>query len=467
MILRGSNPDPSQLSHVGSPGGKTLGIPSPGSRVSLRGPRGQMRLPQGGGSVRPTVLQSAIKLPKQAMFFRVLTDAGVGTDLLAAPTLARMFREENGFGFDAISDLLRIVVRDSAAGLDWITAEAGRMGVLDTAVGLDLAANYTRIDPFDSGVGIDLSLTSWPAQHGISRAAGLDLALAGLINLQGFVSDLAAGRDSATDTAVLSLFDEAAAADLALRQQQVAAWDAGAGLDRATFDRADLPLADPAAALDTISALIVAIPPVNGDHAAGLDDRSAGYTSQTDVFHVVTETGYISIPVWARYVDVVLLGAGAGGDGGGQSVNTGSGGAPGGWATNRWDRGASRNTWRRLSLTIGTGGNGGAAGGIGENKDGSPGGATTMQIEDWSGQVGQSLSAAGGSGNVSGQNGGAVSPLTTTFNNISATGGNTSTGDTATVPGAGGRGGGGSAWPLGAGSGRQGARGQAWIRFST
>ena len=165
----------------------------------------------------------------------------------------------------------------------------------------------------------------------------------------------------------------------------------------------------------------------------------------------VTSNGRTEVPWWARYIDVVLLGGGAAGKRGGV-FSASDGGKAGSYLTERWDRLAFPGVeLGSLNIAIGGGGTGG---------DNGSGGNTQIWIDayDKTTYSGETRIASGGSG-TSGKREGA-SPGNKSFNGISAVGG----GEDGGVPGAGGRGG--SQNFLGGNPGADGARGQAWLRFS-
>jgi len=203
----------------------------------------------------------------------------------------------------------------------------------------------------------------------------------------------------------------------------------------------------------------------------GSDTATNGFTPQPPTtIYQITATGthqFLPIPVWCRYIDAILLGGGGGGAGGDQNFvggQNGRGGQAGTYASYRWDRGQGRNTWRQLAILLGNGGGGGSRN---NNGPGAAGGHTELWIDDWTGWTGEYLRGNGGPGGTggeppfSGERTGQA-PGNHSFQDITATGGGTNGG----TPGAGGQGGGGAQWPLNAGSGSPGARGQAWIRFS-
>lgn len=172
-------------------------------------------------------------------------------------------------------------------------------------------------------------------------------------------------------------------------------------------------------------------------------------TLHLDQFVTVTGNGRTTVPVWARYIDVVLLGGGASGANG-SLFGTGNGGRPGMYLTARWDRNAFPGV-ELGSLNIAIGG-----GGSGNN---GAGGGTTIWIDayDTTTYSGETRTANGGSGTNSGRD--AQGPGNQNFNGISAVGG----GGNGAEPGSGGRGG---ASGFSGTGGEAGAKGRAWIRFS-
>ncbi|MCF8610075.1 hypothetical protein L5G28_07850 [Gordonia sp. HY285] len=169
-----------------------------------------------------------------------------------------------------------------------------------------------------------------------------------------------------------------------------------------------------------------------------------------------TDTGAVVVPLWVRWVDVVLLGGGASGQtGSGANASAGDGGNAGAWVTRRFERGVDFNGTPTLSFSVGAGG--------AQAPNSDKGGPNAGQATTATG-IGSGLSAAGGSGTTSGQNG--ASPGNSTFEGVVYTGGAGGTGNAGspTAPGAAGAGGNGGFF----GSrtrGAAGARGQAWYRF--
>ncbi|WP_344784077.1 hypothetical protein [Gordonia caeni] len=205
-----------------------------------------------------------------------------------------------------------------------------------------------------------------------------------------------------------------------------------------------------------------------GHELAVAGDAGQGWFAwQEPILHSLTAVGShtISIPPWARYIDMICLGGGGGGSTGNQINQEGYGGGGATWMTDTLDRGEGRNTWTVVNATVGAGGgtqaNGQASsvnvpgvvtisssGGIGRSDNGS-----------FLGDARNGQAVQGGNGTVAGQY------QNLTYQGVTYIGGGPSTGDTANVPGSGGRGGGGTTWPLTPGTGRPGGRGQVWIRF--
>lgn len=155
-----------------------------------------------------------------------------------------------------------------------------------------------------------------------------------------------------------------------------------------------------------------------------------------------------SIPYWADTLDVVVLGAGGGGNNG-TTLVTGQGGTAGQWAQKILTRGVDFPlTATSLTVTVGAGG--AANGGTGGASQVTGTGVVTMTAN---GGVG-----GGNSGQVQGKGSGNF-----TCNGIVYTGSSDTTGSTNNIPGNAPGGGGRGGNALG-GAGGVGARGQVWIR---
>lgn len=185
---------------------------------------------------------------------------------------------------------------------------------------------------------------------------------------------------------------------------------------------------------------------------------TSAFPSMSAVTQTVTDTGHIPIPYWCRYIDVIVVGGGKGGQAG-SLVFEGRGGTRGYNASQRWDRGAYGNGWNRIYFEVGARGNRGAGS---LNQAGGNGGATKLWIDEndtWIGAGGY-LEANGATGDKSGRSG--ESMPNTTINGMTLNGGAGSNGDGG-QPGAGG--GGGSAG-IGTRNGSYGGKGGAMVRFS-
>ncbi|APD19162.1 hypothetical protein SEA_MITTI_29 [Mycobacterium phage Mitti] len=97
-----------------------------------------------------------------------------------------------------------------------------------------------------------------------------------------------------------------------------------------------------------------------------------------------------SIPYWCRFIDVVLVGGGAGGNGGSAAGATGHGGFAGVWASITLERGV-HIPWTAavIAIVVGVGGTAGAGGVVGAL--GGTGGTSSASADGWAG-----ISAAGG-----------------------------------------------------------------------
>lgn len=175
----------------------------------------------------------------------------------------------------------------------------------------------------------------------------------------------------------------------------------------------------------------------------------------------ITVSGRITVPAWALYSDLILIGGGGGGSGGnGGNGIGGSKGSPGAWAQTTW----IMKPGRELIIAIGAGGAGGTANNVGP---GSAGGATKVTFSDQS----WSLTASGGApgvGTSTGQ-GDAVAPSLYKFTGggdpWEVTGGGAGRYNlNGPIPGGGGGQGDGGIFN-GAQAGRPGGRGQVWVRF--
>ncbi|RPA58611.1 hypothetical protein EF294_15760 [Gordonia oryzae] len=191
---------------------------------------------------------------------------------------------------------------------------------------------------------------------------------------------------------------------------------------------------------------------------ATTDVGVGGFSPQAAVTatYSTAATSTFTIPVWCTYLDVVLLGGGASGQtGSGANGQAGKGGQPGSWLSLTLHRGVDIPwTVRTLSVTVGAGG---AQAANSDLAAPNPGTATTATIN------GTTYSAAGGTGTVSTQAGGAPGDHTRTGVTYSGGTGGASSGTAGTAPGGAGAGGNGGYFTTRT-RGAAGALGRAWIR---
>ncbi|QGJ90069.1 minor tail protein [Mycobacterium phage Indlulamithi] len=184
---------------------------------------------------------------------------------------------------------------------------------------------------------------------------------------------------------------------------------------------------------------------------------SGAFPAFASTNQTLTATGYLIIPYWCRYIDLIVISGGAGGHGGnGGNGQDGMGGNPGNWNAITIERGV-HIPWASTQLysVVGAGGAGTAS----REQNGGPGG--DAYVYDQSNNV--LLYAVGGQPRNGYTSGGAgISAPAYTFNGITYPGG---TGGALNNPGnpAGGGGGGGyGGFFTSAGKGYPGARGQTW-----
>lgn len=317
---------------------------------------------------------------------------------------------DQGGGEDyALVEALTATGRDDAGGGDLILMTA------DPEFDLQI-----RTQGRDNALGDDLALVDLDVGHVLDAGAGGDLARLGLYGL-----------------------DDAGGADHAL------VGPGGYGRDQA--GAADRVLAGPGS--------------IGRDHG-GAGDKATGWFSPhaatVATFTTVGNHTY-TIPVWCRFIDLIVLGGGGGG-GGGNAALSGTGGTAGSFAWITLERGV-HIPWTATSFTVTVGGGGGGGtGNIFVGIAGSPGTATSINYG--AGTVTGSGGAAGGGGNGGARTGKAVTTGNTNGNKDLAlngqtyVGGGTSTG-AGSPPGGGGYGGQSS-------NGQAGATGRAWAcaRFS-
>lgn len=190
---------------------------------------------------------------------------------------------------------------------------------------------------------------------------------------------------------------------------------------------------------------------------------SAAFPAMSPATQTFSSTGSATynIPYWCRYIDVVFISGGASGQTGNGAVNTaGKGGNSGQWQGVRLERGVDI-PWTATTLTINVGA-GGARPANSDNAGPTAGANTVLTYQNLAGQT-VTVTATGGSGTQSGQNGG--SPGNFTFQGVGYTGGNGGTGNAGAgaQPGAGGAGGNGGIFGSRT-QGGLGGNGQAWCR---
>ncbi len=308
---------------------------------------------------------------------------------------------------------------------------------MDGGVGSDLSAILPRIPAVDTGLGADIPLLQ---------------AIAGLL-----VTDDGLGTDAGLLVPELLVIDSGLGADLA--RPGVRGWDSGVGNDFASLGLLPLFVSDSGAGADRCSD----VPRIKAfDGGLGADTVTNGFATHAAVTTPYTLAGTYTytIPVWCRYIDVVLVGAGGGGASSGTFYTLGGyPGQAGSWATLTLQRGVDI-PWTATSITVvvGVGGNKGVGGFTGTS--GTDGAASTLVI---SGST--VLTAAGGTrGGVSAtgtSDNTGRSPGSITYNGEPYTGGATqpTTGANGNPPGGGGAGG-----KNFGGSGGNGAPGGGWCR---
>lgn len=223
------------------------------------------------------------------------------------------------------------------------------------------------------------------------------------------------------------------------------------------------------------SSLTVTIPVIATEGAKNIVITTlGGSTTATNAFtyynsyspsiinYTAAGLGTYTIPSWANYVDVVLVGAGGGGHGS-QALCAGDPGLPGSWGSSvTLTRGVSI-TWGTMNInyTVGTGGIGGPNGlAIFNPAPGTAGTLSSVSASGWAG-----FSGAGGSGGQNvcpvDNNGSAEGPGNLTYNGVTYTGGTYVFGAQNGSPPGGGGGGGRSGFSE---YGGNGANGSVWFR---
>jgi hypothetical protein len=188
------------------------------------------------------------------------------------------------------------------------------------------------------------------------------------------------------------------------------------------------------------------------------------FTPRTTQFPNVGTHTY-TIPSWAKYLDVTLVGGGGGGKGGSAIVAThGEGGGAGSWASETLERGVHfAPDATELTIIVGAGGNGGDV-----QENGSTGGSTFRAAIPAGKAVFTAAGGAGGNGFGAGDYAEGDSPGNHTYGGTTFIGGGTAPSNSATKgstgrsPGGGGGGGAGGYFGI-AWDGGKGGSGGGWV----
>lgn len=238
--------------------------------------------------------------------------------------------------------------------------------------------------------------------------------------------------------------------------------DEGVALDLTTL-KSSQSVSDLSSAIDAISTFRAA--ELLLESALAEEGGSAAFRPPEGLPWVAqfTSNWNLTIPVWSKYIDVIILASGGGGAGGNSFGGDGKGGNAGGWAYAVLTRGGNI-LWTDTTITgtIGAGGSSGSRG----NGSGGTGANATANLP----QLGL-ITAFGGTGG-SGINGvGATdyygkSPYTYTVNGADYEGGSVQTSKTSAgnAPGGGASGGAGGVFGSDK-AGGVGAIGKAWVRM--
>lgn len=308
------------------------------------------------------------------------------------------------------------------------------LATADAGIGRDDSLIVPRFAAIDGGTGSDLALVSRIPQLPGDSGIGIDR---GLIRPKAFVVEAGLGADAARSGVRPS--DEGRGADAGLVRPRFAVVDAAVGAELLTSLRARIAVSDRGLGTDTA--------------AAGFTPHAAALTSYTS-----PGTYQYRIPVWCRYIEIILCGSGRGGNGNSNAL-PGAGGNAGGWAAITLERGVDI-PWTLLDITIVV--KDGGAGGTGSIFVGGLGGDGSASTAAVSGTV--ILSAPGGTGERSGnQAGGSPGPYN--YGGQTYPGGaetTTGSGTPGNPPGGGGRGGNGNTF--GGFNGGKGAPGVGHVR---
>lgn len=302
-----------------------------------------------------------------------------------------------------------------------------------------------------------------------------------LVRLATSSADMAVSADRAQFGMHVDAAGRAMGTDLASLGVTLSPVDAGVGADLARMgvrpcdsaNASDHVVAAPgcAAVAAAVGVDVATVPGIRGissaTNALGGTTAIVGFTPHAAASTAITAVGTTTyvIPVWCRYIDVVLLAGGGGGGGaGGNPLYPGEGGDAAAFVTQRLERGVDIS-WATgtLTVSVGDGGAAGVGGPIGGTA--SAGGPTTLSAVGLS-----TITASGGRGGTGSavgitydQNGDGVVPVT--FNGVAYNGGGpvmSGNGTVGNAPGGGGRGGNAGIF-LGSAGGK-GAPGQAWLR---
>ena len=386
--------------------------------------------------------------------YSVGDELGLGSD--AARLRAGIVTADMCMGSDATSLRGRLAyVIDRSVGSDWSSAAArtvlrdGGIGsdvsrirtvCRDTGIGSDLSRLRSRTSPSDSSVGVDAS-TYVRSRNGsvYDTVVGADAAIG---RPRSVVSDSSAGSDYVR-TAGLRGTEGTVGVDTSayVRSRNGIVYDTVVG--------ADTGRAEPRQAVREVT--------------VGADYGTASFTDKPDVAQSLTANGTVTIPVWCRYIDAIAVGGGGGGNSGNNTGSAGNGGNGGVWAWRTYERGVDV-PWTAASIAVAVGAGGGSRTN-GTASTVTPSGVAAMSAAGgtWNDSRGGDRDGQPPSGGNSGLQSGIYRDVV--LNGVTYSGGSWSNSDTANVPGAGGRGGGGSVFPLSPGSGKTGARGQVWLRF--
>ncbi|OBC11468.1 hypothetical protein A5784_35210 [Mycobacterium sp. 852013-50091_SCH5140682] len=308
----------------------------------------------------------------------------------------------------------------------------------------------------DTGIGADLALAQVLRAAGIGTGLGADRA--SVSHLSERTADTGVGTDLAMPTPRLYVAESGLGADLA--RPGVRPFEAATGSDGARLPRLAELARDTGLGADMLTATRLRTPAT--ESAAGADSAACGFTAHAAVTTPYTLAGTYTyvIPVWCRYIDVVLLGPGGGGASSGTFYTLkGYPGEAGVYATFTLERGV-HIPWTATAITIVVGAGGARGSGGFTGTPGSAGPPSTAAAAGWAG-----LSAASGAGGIANATGTSDnvgrSPGNLNYNGQLYTGGATQSTNGAAGNPPGGGGAGGSNF---GGAGGVGAPGGAWCR---